>query len=53
MQLFKLCVSFCVGGFLIRKIMKASVKLDDYPCARNIEVNDEITDILLPVDGYG
>lgn len=53
MQLCKLFVSFCVVGFLIRKIMKASVELDDYPCTCDIEVNDEITDILLSVDGHG
>ena len=53
MQLFKLCVSFCVVGFLIRKIMKTSVKLDNNPCTCDIEVNDEITDILLSVDGHG
>lgn len=53
MQLCKLRVSFCIVCFLIRKIMKASVKLDNNPRARNIEVNDEIADILLPVDGHG
>lgn len=53
MQLCKLFVSFCVVGFLIRKIMKASVKLDNNPRTCDIEVNDEITDILLSVDGHG
>ena len=53
MQLFKLRVSFGVIGFLVRKVVKAPVKLNDDTRTCNIEINDEITDILLSVDGYG
>ena len=49
MQLLKLRVSFGVIGFLVRKIVKAPVKLNDDTRTCNIEINDEITDILLSV----
>lgn len=53
MQLLKLRVSFGVIGFLVRKIVKAPVKLNNDTRTCNIEINDEISDILLPVDGHG
>ena len=52
-QLFKLRISFGICCLVAWQVMTASVELNDYPCACNIEINDEIADILLPVDGHG
>ena len=52
-QLFKLRISFDICCLVAWQVMTASVELNDYPCACNIEVNDEITDILLPVYVHG
>ena len=53
MKLLKLRVSFGVIGFLVRKIVKAPVKLNDDTRTCNIEINDKVADVLLPVDRHG